>query len=190
MSKSWSPSAPAGREDGRASRANSARTPPKSRAAQEFRNDPDRHAGALLDAMLALDMGSERVCSLAVAVWLVGIEINQPRPVRKWIATEWAALKTKRGAKAATPDNKATTLRIKRRRVGSQDEARWRKAMAHAFMLVIGARDRDAVKLRVLQLAASVGEEEYARRVMLPMIDGKFPLPDFSTNFISMTTAF
>jgi hypothetical protein len=49
--------------------------------------------------------------------------------------------------------------------------------MAQAFDMVIRARDREAAaKLKpiVFQMAAAVGEGEFADRVMLRMMDAKF----------------
>jgi hypothetical protein len=51
--------------------------------------------------------------------------------------------------------------------------------MAYAFMLVIGARDPEAVKPIVLARAGSVSEGPFAQHVMLPMLAAKSSSPEF-----------
>ena len=205
---------PTGRPRGRPRKP---RPPPRPahRPRQEFRDDPDRYAIALLDAILALEMGSERTCAIAVTTWLVGLQVDNPRPSdglfggrgrrrRQYppglIVTYWRWLDptpdrngrlrishpdTRNGANTATLRGKAATLRIKQRRCRSAVEEHWRKVMASAFMLAIGARDPEAVKPEIVQRAASVGEGAFALYVMLPMVDAKFSLPEFSASFVS-----
>jgi hypothetical protein len=180
---------PTGKPVGRPRKPRPTRRPKAGRPLLEFRDDPDRYAIALLDALLALGMSSERACSLGVATWVVGLELNKPRPspLGHHIITTWANKPTRSGATAGTLKGKAATLRIKQRRCRSAAEGAWRKAMGFAFMLVIGARDQKGVKPIILQRAAAVGEEEFAKRVMLPMVDAKFAVPEFPANLVSTT---
>jgi hypothetical protein len=139
-----------------------------------FQEDSDRYAVALLDAMLALEMGSERGCAVAVATWLVGVEFYGPHRPSAFAVTGWAINRTEARASAGTLEGKAATLRIKQRRCRSPAEGHWRKVMAEAFMLTIGARDQAAAKAAVLQRAGTIGEAEFALTVLWPMIDARF----------------
>jgi hypothetical protein len=186
-------SKPTGRPRGRPRKPRPPRRPRVGPPRLDFYNDPDRYAVALLDAMLALEMGPERWCSEGVAGWMCGIEFFGPFKLKKLkkypghIAASWP--RNRRRDNAGTLDGKAATLRIKQRRCRSIAEAVWRKTMASAFMLVLGGRDREAVKPVILQRAAAVGEGEFAKRVMWPMVDAKSSLPEFPTNLVSRVEA-
>jgi hypothetical protein len=133
--------------------------------------------------MLALELGSERACSIAIAAWQVGLQLDSQ--VGGWIA--WAVSPTLKGATAATLPGRADTLRGKQRRTCSGSDAAWRTAVAGAFMLALGAREREAVKRAILWRAETAGEGEFARAVIWPMVDAKFgadvALPEFPGNF-------
>lgn len=169
------------------------RSPPLSREqklAQKFLRDDDRYATALLDAQLALEMGSERACAMAITTMEVGVEGNPQRVSGEGrIITNWELARTIRGAKAGTLEGRASTLRVKQGRVRSVKEGRWRKAMAFAFMLVLGARrDSEALRSAIVARAESVGEVEFARWFMLPMLAAKFPSnpsPEFPGKIVS-----
>ena len=143
---------------------------PVGRPSQPFKQDPDRYAVALLDAMLALEMGSERACALTIAAWQVGRQL-EARPGR----ITWAMTPTLPGAKAATLVGRANTMRGKQRRPCDLEDASWRTAMASAFMLALAAKDPEAAKPAVILRAKSVGENEFATRIMLPMLIGAPP---------------
>ena len=56
-------------------------------------------------------------------------------------------------------------------------------------MLVLGARNCATAKQAILRRAETVGESEFARTVMWPMVDANFrALPEFPGNFVSTTT--
>lgn len=186
-------SKPTGRPVGRPRKSRPPRRPRAGRPQQNFRDDPDRYAVALLDAMLALEVGPERACAMGIAAWQVGIE-GDPQRVSSdgRVVTNWERWRTRMGALAATLRGKEATLRAKQRRIRSAEERTWRAAMASAFMLVLGARDPEAVKATVLARAQSVGEGEFARWFMLPMLAAKFssnPSPEFPTNFVAIHEA-
>ena len=183
-------SKPTGRPIGRPRKQ---RSPPPSREqklAQKFLRDGDRYAVALLDAKLALEMESERACAVSVAVWQVGIEVDPPRVSDDGrIVTNWGRERTQKGAQAATLEGRAVTLRAKQRRTRSAAECIWRTAMASAFMLVLGARcNSEAARSAIVARAESVGEGEFARWFMLPMLAAKFssnPSPEFPGKTVS-----
>jgi hypothetical protein len=183
-------SKPTGRPRGRPRKERPPRRPKAGRPPLRFRDDPDRYAVALLDALLALDMGSEYACSMGVAAWLVGLD-GDPARVRSdgLTSTNWWRRRTRGGVSAGTLQGKAATLKQKRRRCRSLGEAAWRRAMAACFMLTIGARNPETAKPAILDRAASVGEREFAERVMLPMVAAKFTskslLPEFIGDFAS-----
>ena len=173
------------------------RLPPPSREqklARKFLKDPDGYAGALLDAMLALRMGSERACAMGIAAMVVGVEGNPQRVSGDGrVITNWELGRTIRGSKAGTLEGRASTLRVKQGRIRSAEESRWRTTMASAFMLVLCARcDSEAVRSTIVARAESVGEDDFARRVMLPMLAAKFPLnpsPEFPGKIVSTNEA-
>ena len=151
-------SKPTGRPVGRPRKPKRPRRPQAGRPPQTFRNDPDRYAVALLDAMLALELGSERACALGIAVWQVGIEAT-PRQIvsDRHVLTSWLRKPTRTGALAATLEGRALTLRSKQRRRCSGEDGAWRTAMASSFMLVLGACNLESVKSTILARAESVG---------------------------------
>ena len=168
------------------------RPPPPSheqKLAQKFLRDGDRYAVALLDAMLALEMGSERACAMGIAAWQVGIEADTPRARADGrVVTSWERYRTQMGSLAATLRGKESTLRVKQRRARSAEEGAWRTAMASAFMLVLGARDPEAAKSAIIARAEFVGEGEFARHFMLPMLAAKFspnPSPEFPGKIVT-----
>ena len=164
------------------------RPPPLSREqklARKFLKDADRYGVALLDAMLALEIGTERACAMGITVWQVGIERAPRRSRAGRVVTNWESGRTKKGARAATLEGRAATLRVKQGRIRSAEEGRWRAAMASAFMLVLGARDTEAGKTVIIRRAESVGEGEFASRVILPMFAAKSSSPEFLGNFVS-----
>jgi hypothetical protein len=179
---------PTGRPVGRPRKPRPPRRPRVGRPAQPFLEDPDRYAIALLDAMLALEMGSARACAMGVAVWQVGSQADPPRVLAGRVVTNWERRRTRKNSTAGTLEGRAVTLRTKQRRSCTEQEGRWRVAMAKAFTLVLRARDPAAVKLAILAHAISIGEGEFAGRVMLPMLDAKFSSPEFPPNFVSTTT--
>jgi hypothetical protein len=80
---------------------------------------------------------------------------------------------------AATVKGKALTLLKKERRRSGPFERNWREMMAQVFDMVIRVRDQEAAaKLKpiVFQMAAVVGEGEFAVRFMLPMMAAKFAI--------------
>jgi hypothetical protein len=171
-----------GRPPGRPRKARPPRRPKAGRPPRGFRHDPDRYAVALLDAFLALEMGSRFACARAVAVWFVGLEADEQHKSAEHpglMVASWRANRTRRDATAATVKGKAQTLLEKERRRSGLFEQNWRALMAQAFDMILRVRDREAAAKAnlmpvVFQLAAAAGEGEFAARVMLPMLAGKF----------------
>jgi hypothetical protein len=138
-------------------------------------------------------MGSERACAMGIAAWQVGIEGDAP-----WVSgdgrvvTNWERSRTKAGSMAATLRGRESTLRVKRRRARSAEECAWRTVMSSTFMLVLRAREREAAKSAIIARAESVGEGEFARCVMLPMLDAKFspnPSPEYPGKIVTTNEA-
>jgi hypothetical protein len=165
---------PTGKPVGRPRKPRPPRRACAGRPTLPFRNDPDRYAVALLDAMLALEMGSERACAMGIAALQVGIEAGSRRILNERVVTNWHRKHTGPGSLAATLRGRESTLRAKQRRIRSAEERTWRTTMASTFMLVLGARDPEAVKAAVLARAQSVGEGKFAKHLMLPMLAAKF----------------
>jgi hypothetical protein len=140
---------------------------------------------ALLDALAAFEMAPERTCAKAIASVLLD------------------SMRRSEGLPPPTTglEGLAVTLRSKHRRVGNRarkipddprdhlnnlNEVTWRSTMASAFTLVIGARDPTTAKAAILERAKTVGEGEFAQRVMFAMVDAKFGAsPEFPTNIVS-----
>lgn len=180
-------SKPTGRPVGRPRKE---RPPPltvEQKRACTFLKDPDRYAVALLNALVALRYGSERACALAIIVWEIGIEGVPPSLSESGlVVTNWVREKTRKGSRAGSLRGRVTTLRAKRRRLRSRIEILWVRVMASAFMLALGARDREAARREILRRAASVGESKFARTVLLPMVEARFDAPpEFPGKFVS-----
>jgi hypothetical protein len=178
---------PTGRPRGRPRKP---RPPPPSREEKRWRKflqDPDRYAVALLDALLALEAGSERACAMAVVAMRIGVEGNPQHRAGGSVVTNWECKPTRKGSRAGTLEGAAVTLRQKRAHCGSPLEATWRTAMASAFMVVIGARNPEAARPVILQRAAAVGERRFAERVMLPMLVAKFAPSETLPEFLAKT---
>lgn len=155
-----------GRPVGRPRKPRPPRRAHAGRPPQNFvRDDPDRYAVALDDALLAFELASERACASALAAQLL------------------AVLKTRKPTPTTGLEGLAVTLRSKQRRCRSAEEGHWRAVMASCFMLVLGARNQEAVRLVILARAKSIGEGEFAGGVLLPMLAAKFAqtsVPEFS----------
>lgn len=93
--------------------------------------------------------------------------------------TNWLQKPTLLGARAGTVEGCADSLRKIQRRYCSLGEATWRRCMASAFMIVLGARDRERCKAAVLERCQRIGEDEFARKWLWRMIDAKI---DAKTN--------
>ena len=183
-------SKPTGRPVGRPRKPRPPKPSREEKLARKFLRDPDRFAVAMLDAMLALELGTERDCALAIAMLLVGVEGDPPRDSGKMLVTNWERSRTVRGSTAATPEGRATTLRGKQDRCRSAVEGAWRSHMASAFMLAIGARDREMVKAAVVQYVMASGEPDPVRaiRFLWQMIDAK-PTGNLLPEFPAKTVA-
>lgn len=184
---------PTGRRVGRPRKP---RPPPPSREqklARKFLHDPDRFGVALLDAMLALEMGSERACATATAAILIGIEGEPPRLSAEHpglIITNWERYVTRKGATSGTLEGRASTLRVKQNRYRSTAEMTWRRNMASALKLAIGARDPQATIAAVFERVCASGEPEPVRAllILLRMIGAK-SLPEFPGKIVSTSEA-
>jgi hypothetical protein len=133
--------------------------------------DPHRYAVALLDALLAFEMASERQCALLAAAIMLGERVEKisldalnrhPGMIGEAYDKAFGS-----GESTATFEGRAATLRQKYRAKCNPATAQWRIAMAGIFMLVIGAKDREKVKREALARAAEIGEEVFVRDVLL-----------------------
>jgi hypothetical protein len=138
-------------------------------------SDPDRYAIALLDAMLALQLGTEHACAVGIAAQLVGVEGNTERLSAdgRYIITNWERYRTRAGAIAGTLEGRVATLREKRRRYQSTADVHWRTVMGAAFQAVLA--DLPSIKAKEIALLAAgmVEETEFARNTLFPMIDAR-----------------
>ena len=109
---------------------------PRGNQPYDFFRDPDRYAIALLDVLLADGAGSARDLSFAIAAWQVGIEAESPSGAKHpgLVATHWLTKRTIPGARAATLEGRAATLRQKQaRKTIPTAQAEWRTTMASCF---------------------------------------------------------
>jgi len=109
---------------------------------------------------------SELAACQAVATLRIGIEVGAEQAETRdgLIRTSWVK-RSKRGV-AATFEGYAATLRGKRKKYSDSDS----QAMARAFVIVRTGRGVDA-RLAARVLASSVGERQFAERVLMKMID-------------------
>jgi len=122
-----------------------------------IRNDPARFQIAMLDAMLALQWGSERACAAAIVAYLISFEASPPElRADGYVVTRWRG--TKPGA-AATIDGRVATLREKRRTYHSGSDLAWREAMGAAYQAVLMLPNKDQAKHVALAAAQMAGEK-------------------------------
>jgi hypothetical protein len=138
----------------------------------------------LLDAMVALEIGSERACALGIIVQEVGWPGRRPEPSSKYpglIVTNWRQ-QTKPGvSKPATIAGRAATLREKRRRAPPDPKSPagdWRRAMCCCFAALLVATEAERAKATVAHYSGLIGEDVFAREVLFKMIDAKFSPPE------------
>jgi len=125
----------------------------------------------MLDAMLALGLGSERACAAAIVTNMIGAEIFGPFGQSQYVVTRWQGTKT--GTRAATIDGRVATLREKRRIYRSEIDLGWRTAMGAAFQAVLAVPDRGQAESIAMLAATMAGEErEHAR--LLQLIAARF----------------
>ena len=93
---------PTGKPVGRPRKPRPPRRARAGRPTLPFRKDPDCYAVALLDAMLALEMGSERACAMGIAALQVGTETGSRRILNGRVVTNWHRKHTRPGSMAAT----------------------------------------------------------------------------------------
>jgi hypothetical protein len=187
-------SKPTGRSRGRPRKWRPPKPSREEKLAEKFLRDPDRFGVAMLEAMLAFEMASERHCALAIAALLVGVEGDPPHDHGDRIAMNYETKHTRVGATSGTLEGRASTLRVKQGRCRSAAERVWRKAMAGAFMRALGARDREAVKVVIVERVMASGERDPARAVLIlwRMVDTLRVVvrsPEFSPKNVSTTAA-
>ncbi|MCA1503807.1 hypothetical protein [Bradyrhizobium sp. NBAIM02] len=140
---------------------------PRTRASQEKRlkagrpskhlhEHPDRYAIAALDAIELLFNGNQRKAADAL-VGLIGGEKISGRNVG--IAVEIDAMLFEKA-----PDR----LRSMAKRYTAPADLRWREAMAQAMLMATTLGPK--METAIIATAASVGEEEWARGTLLPLI--------------------
>ena len=138
--------------------------------------DPDRHAISVALAFECAGLPQLRACREAVALcYAREIEPGQKqlaRDERKGLATRSYELLSRPGA-PATMDGKAATLRRKLAQDRTPQEALWLKSMAMAFMVAVKGTHCDLNKQQVRGWCSSVGESEWAEKVLIPMIDAR-----------------
>ena len=151
-----------GRPPGRPPKPKASQPPGKrGRPAQKIQGDRDRYHVALLQAQLAFQMSSERQCALLVAAIDLGHEreSEQPCEIHGRVKTAWEKAARRSGA-AATLEGRAASLRGKRRWYLNNPDPyarRWLFNMAQAFMLALGAKDKERAKMAALSIAGLVG---------------------------------
>jgi hypothetical protein len=132
--------------------------------------DPDRYAVALLDALLAFEMASERQCALLAAAMMLGaraeISIDALRYQPGMIGEAYDKI-FESGQSTASFEGRAASLRQKYRTKLDPAAAKWRIGMAGIFMLVIAAKDRERVRCEAVKRAVAIGEEAFVRDVLL-----------------------
>lgn len=152
--------------------------------------DPERFAVPFVDALLVLGNSETDAFKIATLQF-----IGRPAAVRT------VGPRRKRG-RGAVPggtlvsyeddsriEGRATTLRRKFKKPMTADVARWRRAMGRAFLLALTGKDFVRCAGEIRQLAASVGEEQYAQAQLLPLLAAKHisRLPDYLTDVLPGT---
>ena len=153
--------------------------PPK-----KFVSDPERYAISHADALMALGASENDAFKIAAA-WVVGKPVAGqdigPRRKRGRGAIPAGRLVTYErnplAERPATIEGKAATLRRKAERAEADPEAvAWRMAMCRAHVLALSATKDDPERCAeiIMELAAMVGETDYAEEILLPLLAARF----------------
>jgi hypothetical protein len=123
----------------------------------------------MLDAMLALQWGSERACATAIVAYLISFEASPPElRADRYTVTHWEGTA---GGEAATIEGRVATLREKRRTYHSGRDLDWRTAMGAAYQAVLVLPDKEKAKHVALAAAQMAGERG---NHLLELIDARF----------------
>jgi hypothetical protein len=149
---------------------------PRGRPPYDFLRDPERYAIPFIDALLTHGTSETDAFKIAAAQ-IVGIPLGcrtvGPRQKRGRGLVR-AGLLVNYDYASTTIVGKADTLRRKFKRPISPEEHVWRLAMGRAFLLATRAKDLDRCASKINELAEAVGEAQYARAVLLPLLAAKF----------------
>lgn len=143
---------------------------PRGRPSKGWLNDPDRYAIALAEGLMLSRGESERVAFDTAVALTSGQErepSKKPRGKRPpdWIQTAFSI------PVMASVSGRASTLRKKaNEKALTREEADWRKSMALAFALVFVGKDFDRCAEKISELTGGIGEDEYGRNILLPML--------------------
>jgi hypothetical protein len=113
----------------------------------------------------AFKVAAAQLVGTPVAMRMVG-----PRRKRGRGRVPGGALVSYENSTSRTIEGRATTLRRKFKKPMTAEVARWRLAIGRAFLLVLTGRDLVRCASEIRQLAASVGEEQYAEARLLPLL--------------------
>jgi hypothetical protein len=154
---------------------------PCGRPRYDFLGDPERYAISLIDALVVLGTSETDAFKIAAAQ-IVGIPMGcrtvGPRRKRGRGLVRGGLL-VNYDYCSPTIVGKADTLRRKFKRPMSPEEHVWRRAMGHAFLLVLRGKDWHRCASKIEELAKSMGEAAYAQTELLPMLAAKFVMSDF-----------
>jgi hypothetical protein len=144
---------------------------PRGRPPYDFLNDPERYAIAYVDALVTLGV-SETDAFKVAAAHIVGI----PRGCR----TVGPRRKRGRGLvqggvlinydRKTRIEGKAVTLRRHFKQSTAPKEVVWRMAMGRAFLLALRGKDLQRCPSKIMELAKSVNEAQYAQVVLVPQL--------------------
>jgi hypothetical protein len=163
---------------------------PRGRPQLDFLQDPDRFAIALAFAFRTLG-NSENAAFLAVAALTFGSKVSaqevapRRKPGRGAIPGGLQVTYERpvySGAATTTLAGRATSLRQKARRVGSDPKGMaWLLQMQSAFTLALqAASSAEQCATRILELGQQVVEGKLAQDALLNVLSGE--LPDLFTN--------
>ncbi|WP_132250223.1 hypothetical protein [Methylobacterium segetis] len=152
---------------------------PRGRPRKTLFDDPDRYWIAYALALQAAGCSENKAFDLAAA--RVYGHVDRIEEIASGELTGWTKVSVSRVERSATTIfGKASTLRRKTNVARTEIETLWLTLLARAWMQALLSKDHERNRLHLQVLGKHLGEEAFVDRVLLPILDKKSALPDFS----------
>jgi hypothetical protein len=147
------------------------RSPKHGRPSEPLRTRPYRYALVYYEVMASIPGMSRRRAMLIVQAAYNGVFVTEAGSIKVQPAAQDHPIE-RDPFKLDDSDfakHRERCRAIAKRHATKPDDVAWLRAMSEAMLIAARPRSADAAEL-VLALAASVGEEEWARRELIPMM--------------------
>ena len=146
---------------------------PKGRPSLSWIDDPDRYAIALAEGLMLSRGESERVAFDTAVALTSGQECESSKKPRGKRPPDWVKSAFRIPVMVSISGRSSTLRKKANGKVLTHEEANWRKSMTLAFALVFAGKDFDRCSEKIIELTCAIGEDEYGRNVLLPMLDAR-----------------